>query len=136
MAVSINPRQPQVIASASIDGSVMVWDTSAKADSTAPPITLLGHQNDVNIVEWISNWYTLVSGGDDAAVHVHDTRSQSCLNHASVMSQSCLRTFVRPTATSAPATGAQCSSIGGHAHATDRGVVVTEVVQGLAVLSA
>lgn len=65
MSVAANPKEAQVFASASLDGTLKLWNVN----SGNSHMTLTGHQSGVNCVAFFSgDRALLLSGGDDKSV--------------------------------------------------------------------
>ena len=65
MCVAGNPKEAQVFASASLDGTLKLWNIN----SSNSHMTLTGHQSGVNCVAFFSgDRALLLSGGDDKSV--------------------------------------------------------------------
>ncbi|KAM3699841.1 hypothetical protein ACJW31_05G056400 [Castanea mollissima] len=77
MQVAFNPKDSLTFASASLDGTIKIWNIS----SPAPNFTLDGHSKGVNCVEYFtdSDEPKLLSGSDDFSAKVWDSQSKSCL---------------------------------------------------------
>ncbi|KAK7830845.1 coatomer subunit beta'-1 [Quercus suber] len=77
MQVAFNPKDSLTFASASLDGTIKIWNIA----SPAPNFTLDGHLKGVNCVEYFtgSDEPKLLSGSDDFSAKVWDSQSKSCL---------------------------------------------------------
>lgn len=73
--VQWSPDEAEVLASASVDGHVMIWDTR---DGSKPVITLAAHTTDVNVLSWNARVpFLLLTGADDGQFCVWDLREVS-----------------------------------------------------------
>ena len=72
MQLAINPKDPNMFASASLDRSIKIWSVST-TKSTAN-YTLVGHDSGVNCVDFSKDLERphLVSGSDDGLVKIWD----------------------------------------------------------------
>jgi len=79
MQLSINPKDNNMFASASLDRTVKIW-TISTAKSSAN-FSLVGHQAGVNCVDFChdNERSHIVSGGDDGQVKVWDYQTKQCL---------------------------------------------------------
>ncbi len=79
MQLAINPKDTNMLASASLDKSIKIW-TISTTKSTAN-FSLIGHAAGVNCVDFShdSERSHLVSGGDDGQVKVWDYQTKQCL---------------------------------------------------------
>ncbi|XP_038713940.1 coatomer subunit beta'-1-like isoform X1 [Tripterygium wilfordii] len=77
MQVAFNPVEVNTFASASLDGTIKVWNL----ESPAPIFTLEGHSKGVNSVDYFINGdkLYLLSGSDDYTVKVWDYETRSCV---------------------------------------------------------
>ncbi|KAJ1921916.1 Coatomer subunit beta' [Mycoemilia scoparia] len=77
MSLSINPKDTNTFASASLDKTVKVWNLG----SSDPNFTLKGHENGVNAVDYCYDGDKpyLISGADDKTVKVWDYQNQTCV---------------------------------------------------------
>jgi COMPASS component SWD3 len=64
-----------LVASASGDGSLKVWDVQAESERMALVNTLTGHESDVYAVSFHPDRHHIVSGGYDKSVRLWDTRN-------------------------------------------------------------
>ncbi|CCW69365.1 unnamed protein product [Phytomonas sp. Hart1] len=78
MAVALNPGDPSTFASASLDGTVMVWSINI----SQPKYFLEGHTSGVNCVEYYPRGDKpyLLSGSDDCEVRLWDYQTKACLH--------------------------------------------------------
>ena len=69
-----SPTEPTVLATATADGCLAVWDVRSQG---GPQLTVPGaHASDVNVASWSRlTTYMLASGGDDGALTVWDLRA-------------------------------------------------------------
>nr|CAN65839.1 hypothetical protein VITISV_008969 [Vitis vinifera] len=77
MQVAFSPKDAHTFASASLDGTIKVWNLS----SPAPDFTLDGHSKGVNCIDYFmrgSKPY-LISGSDDHTAKVWDYQAKSCV---------------------------------------------------------
>ena len=79
MQVSVNPRDPNSFASASLDKTIKVWGVGTTRSSAH--YTLTGHKAGVNCVAYAPTGEKplLVSGGDDYLVKVWDYQTKHCV---------------------------------------------------------
>ena len=76
MDVKIHPRDEGVFASASLDGTIKLWNVAGSSSNG----TLKGHKSGVNCLEFSKGDRSLlISGGDDFAVLVWDLSSRTIL---------------------------------------------------------
>jgi ribosome assembly protein RRB1 len=72
-ALAWSPVEADVFASASIDGTIRVWDARQR---TAPALSFTAHPTDVNVLSWNPRvTYLLASGDDDGCFRVWDLRT-------------------------------------------------------------
>ncbi|RVW41409.1 Coatomer subunit beta'-2 [Vitis vinifera] len=77
MQVAFSPKDANTFASASLDGTIKIWNLS----SPAPDFTLDGHSKGVNCIDYFmrgSKPY-LISGSDDHTAKVWDYEAKSCV---------------------------------------------------------
>ncbi|RVW41376.1 Coatomer subunit beta'-1 [Vitis vinifera] len=82
MQVAFSPKDANTFASASLDGTIKVWNLS----SPAPDFTLDGHSKGVNCIDYFmrgSKPY-LISGSDDHTAKVWDYEAKSCSEDGNV----------------------------------------------------
>ena len=79
MQVAINPKDPSMFASASLDTTIKFWTITNKKVSAN--YSLVGHKAGVNCLDFCPNHDRphLVSGGDDGHVKVWDYQNKQCL---------------------------------------------------------
>ncbi|KAK2371450.1 Coatomer, beta' subunit [Trifolium repens] len=77
MQVAFNPKDPSTFASASLDGTLKIWNL----DSSAPNSTFEGHLKGVNCVDYFesNDKQYLLSGSDDYTAKVWDYDSKNCV---------------------------------------------------------
>ncbi|XP_041002149.1 coatomer subunit beta'-2-like [Juglans microcarpa x Juglans regia] len=77
MQVAFNPKDTLTFSSASLDGTIKVWNLS----SPAPIFTLEGHSKGVNCVDYFTgnDETKLLTGSDDFTAKVWDYQRKSCL---------------------------------------------------------
>ena len=69
MSVASNPKDSNVIASASFDGTIKLWNVNGVSSQ----MTLTGHDSGVNAVAFFAGDRTLLlSGGDDKSIILWD----------------------------------------------------------------
>lgn len=79
MDMSLNPKDSNLFASASLDKTIKIWHISTtKANSD---YSLVGHQAGVNCLDYchMADKPYLVSGGDDCTVKVWDYQTKQCI---------------------------------------------------------
>jgi len=79
MSISLKPNQPDVFVSGSCDQNAMVWDT--RTSQSLPVQKFVGHESDINCVQWYPDDFCFASGSDDSSVRLFDTRSYSQVNY-------------------------------------------------------
>lgn len=86
MQVVFNPKDTGVFASASLDGTVRVWEVSL----LAPKFTLRGHEAGVYCVDYYygKEESYLVSGGDDGLIKIWDFHNRTCIRTLKLHTQS------------------------------------------------
>ena len=79
MQLAINPKDPNLFASASLDKTIKIWTVSTTKSSAN--FSLIGHEAGVNCIDFCndSERSHLVSGGDDGQVKVWDYQTKQCL---------------------------------------------------------
>eukprot|EP01114_Cavostelium_apophysatum_P002894 TRINITY_DN1259_c0_g1_i4.p1 TRINITY_DN1259_c0_g1~~TRINITY_DN1259_c0_g1_i4.p1 ORF type:complete len:752 (-),score=191.69 TRINITY_DN1259_c0_g1_i4:1154-3091(-) len=77
MMVTINPKDTNTFASASLDRTIKVWGFS----SNTPHFTLEGHDKGVNCIEYFTGGEKpyLISGADDKLVKIWDYQNKTCV---------------------------------------------------------
>ncbi|KAF7843320.1 coatomer subunit beta'-3 isoform X1 [Senna tora] len=77
MQVALNPKDTSTFASASLDGTLKIWDLN----SSTPNFTLEGHLKGVNCVDYftINEKQYLLSGSDDYTAKVWDYDTKNCV---------------------------------------------------------
>ncbi|EKE40970.1 hypothetical protein ENUP19_0154G0009 [Entamoeba nuttalli] len=78
MSLSLNPKDPNIFASGSLDGTVKIWGLN----SNSPHFTLEGHEAGVCCVCYLINDTRpyLLSGGEDTVIRVWDYQTKACVN--------------------------------------------------------
>ncbi|ELP89793.1 coatomer subunit beta'-2, putative [Entamoeba invadens IP1] len=78
MALAFNPKDPNIFASASLDGTVKVWGLN----SNSPHFTLEGHEAGVCCVAYLQNDTRpyLLSAGEDTVIRVWDYQTKACVS--------------------------------------------------------
>ncbi len=79
MKLAINPKDPNMFASASLDKRIKIWTIgTGKAQAN---YTLLGHESGVNCIDFCRDQQKphLVSGDDSGIVKVWDYQTRMCL---------------------------------------------------------
>jgi len=72
-ALAWSPVEVDVFASASVDGTIRIWDARQRA---APALSFTAHPTDVNVLSWNPRvTYLLASGDDDGCFRVWDLRT-------------------------------------------------------------
>lgn len=79
MQLSINPKDTNMFASASLDKTIKIWTIGTT--KSAANFSLVGHQAGVNCVDFSHDHERshVVSGGDDGQVKVWDYQTKQCL---------------------------------------------------------
>ncbi|KAJ7971904.1 Coatomer, beta' subunit [Quillaja saponaria] len=77
MQLALDPKDIGIFATASLDGTLKIWDL----DSPTPKFTLDGHLKGVNCVDYflIGEKQYLLSGSDDYTAKVWDCETKSCI---------------------------------------------------------
>ncbi|KAL6335000.1 hypothetical protein AAG906_023805 [Vitis piasezkii] len=77
MQVAFNPKDPSTFSSASLDGTIKIWNLS----SPVPDFTLDGHSKGVNCIDYFMSGPKpyLISGSDDHTAKVWDYQAKSCV---------------------------------------------------------
>ena len=74
MSIDINPNNPSLFCSGSVDRTVKVWDIRASSHCI---YNFKGHELDVNCVKWFSDNQSILSGSDYGEIKLFDLRSYS-----------------------------------------------------------
>jgi coatomer subunit beta' len=79
MQVCINPKDPSIFASASLDCTIKLWTVGTTKSNANYTIT--GHESGVNCIDFCRDpeKSMLVSGADDGLVKVWDYQTRQCL---------------------------------------------------------
>ena len=79
MQLAINPKDPNMFASASLDKTIKIWTVGTT--KTTANYTLTGHEAGVNCVDFSRDLERphLVSGSDDGLVKIWDYQTRQCL---------------------------------------------------------
>ncbi|KAJ1995076.1 Coatomer subunit beta' [Coemansia sp. RSA 1358] len=95
MGLSINPKDTNTFASASLDKTIKVWNLG----SPTPNYTIEGHTKGVNAVDYYhgSDKPYLVSGADDFQAKVWDYQNTSCVQTLEGHSQNVVTVAYHPT---------------------------------------
>ncbi|KAJ2727192.1 Coatomer subunit beta' [Coemansia sp. Benny D115] len=95
MGLSINPKDTNTFASASLDKTIKVWSLG----SPVPNYTLEGHAKGVNTVDYYhgSDKPYLISGADDLVAKVWDYQNNSCVQTLEGHSQNVVTVAYHPT---------------------------------------
>ncbi|KAJ2005827.1 Coatomer subunit beta' [Coemansia thaxteri] len=95
MGLSINPKDTNTFASASLDKTIKVWSLG----SPVPNYTIDGHTKGVNAVDYYhgSDKPYLVSGADDFLTKVWDYQNNSCVQTLEGHSQNVVTVAFHPT---------------------------------------
>ncbi|XP_056176353.1 coatomer subunit beta'-1-like isoform X1 [Syzygium oleosum] len=77
MRVAFDPQDPNAFASASLDGTIKIWNVH----SSAPKLTLDAHEKGLNFVDYFSrdDLLYLLSGSDDYTAKVRKDKGRSCV---------------------------------------------------------
>ncbi|KAL3748714.1 hypothetical protein ACJRO7_009883 [Eucalyptus globulus] len=77
MRVAFDPQDPNAFASASLDGTIKIWNVH----SSAPMFTLDAHEKGLNLVDYFSthNMLYLLSGTNDYTAKVWDNKGRKCV---------------------------------------------------------
>nr|XP_048337216.1 coatomer subunit beta'-2-like isoform X2 [Ziziphus jujuba var. spinosa] len=77
MQVAFNPKETNTFATASLDGTIKIWNIG----SPVPSFTLEGHSKGVNCVGYFvcGDKTSLLSGSDDYTAKVWDYQTKSCV---------------------------------------------------------
>ncbi|KAJ2310369.1 Coatomer subunit beta' [Coemansia sp. RSA 2705] len=94
MGISINPKDTNTFASASLDKTIKVWSLG----SPVPNYTIDGHAKGVNAVDYYhgSDKPYLVSGADDFLVKIWDYQNNSCVQTLEGHSQNVVAVAFHP----------------------------------------
>ncbi|KAJ1964375.1 Coatomer subunit beta' [Dipsacomyces acuminosporus] len=95
MDLSINPKDTNTFASASLDKTIKVWSLG----SPVPNYTIEGHKDGVNAVDYYhgNDKPYLVSGADDFQVKVWDYQNNSCVQTLEGHTQNVIAVAYHPT---------------------------------------
>ncbi|KAJ2613007.1 Coatomer subunit beta' [Coemansia sp. RSA 1365] len=95
MGISINPKDTNTFASASLDKTIKVWSLG----SSVPNYTIDGHSKGVNAVDYYhgSDKPYLVSGADDFSGKVWDYQNSSCVQTLEGHTQNVVTVAYHPT---------------------------------------
>ncbi|KAJ2077279.1 Coatomer subunit beta' [Coemansia sp. RSA 988] len=95
MSISINPKDTNTFASASLDKTIKIWSLG----SPVPNYTIDGHSKGVNAVDYYhgSDKPYLVSGADDFSGKVWDYQNSSCVQTLEGHSQNVVTVAYHPT---------------------------------------
>lgn len=79
MQVSLNPKDLNAFATASLDSTIKVWGITG---TTAAHFTLSGHTQGINCVEYVPEGDKpyLISGADDMTVRIWDYQTKQCVH--------------------------------------------------------
>eukprot|EP00245_Coleochaete_scutata_P016528 TRINITY_DN7747_c0_g2_i1.p1 TRINITY_DN7747_c0_g2~~TRINITY_DN7747_c0_g2_i1.p1 ORF type:complete len:288 (+),score=35.44 TRINITY_DN7747_c0_g2_i1:46-864(+) len=72
MSIAINPVRVDEFVSGSCDATAKVWDARTPARCS---MTLHGHKQDINVVQFLRDGYTVGSGSDDGTCRLFDIRT-------------------------------------------------------------
>ncbi|XP_021829141.1 coatomer subunit beta'-2-like [Prunus avium] len=77
MQVAFNPKDTDTFASASLDGTIKIWNIG----SPTAEFSLDGHSKGVNCIDYVSRGDKpyLLSGSDDFTIKVWDIETKSCV---------------------------------------------------------
>lgn len=75
MQVRFNPKDEQIFASASLDGTVKIWNVNGNNSN----ISLKDHKAGVNSVDFHRTSNLLISGSDDKTIKLWDYQERKCL---------------------------------------------------------
>ncbi|KAJ1765647.1 Coatomer subunit beta' [Coemansia sp. RSA 2524] len=95
MGISINPKDTNTFASASLDKTIKVWSLG----SPVPNYTIDGHAKGVNAIDYYrgSDKPYLVSGADDFLAKIWDYQNNSCVQTLEGHSQNVVTVAFHPT---------------------------------------
>ncbi|PVV04639.1 hypothetical protein BB560_000847 [Smittium megazygosporum] len=95
MGISINPKDTNTFASASLDKTIKVWNLG----SSTPNFTLQGHEKGVNVVDYYfgNEKPLLISGADDFTARIWDYQNNSCIRKLEGHSQNVIVSSFHPS---------------------------------------
>jgi len=79
MRLSVNPTNEKIFVTCSVDQTCKLWDTRIDGSSRSQ-FTFIGHESDVNTVEYFPDGYAFASGSDDHTVLLFDVRACQSVN--------------------------------------------------------
>ncbi|PVU91568.1 hypothetical protein BB561_004341 [Smittium simulii] len=94
MSISINPKDTNTFASASLDKTIKVWNLG----SSVPNFTLDGHEKGVNYVDYYrgNEKPYLISAADDFVAKIWDYQNNSCIHNLEGHSQNIIVSSFHP----------------------------------------
>lgn len=75
MRVKFSPKDPNIFGSASLDGTVKLWNMNGKNSN----ITLKEHTSGVNTLDFHKSSNLLLSGSDDHTIKIWDYQERKCI---------------------------------------------------------
>ena len=75
MQAKFSQKDPNIFATASLDGSVKIWNVSSPSSN----ISLKDHESGVNSIDFHKSSNLLISGSDDHTIKVWDFQERKCI---------------------------------------------------------